>query len=544
MHSIRTKITIMTVLAVVTIMVISAVFGVIAIRDLGSRNAEQTLMLLCETGQKNLNHYFESVEQSVEMVLAYVESDLDGLEDDKLQAHLDRVRRIFKKLAYKTDGVLTYYYRIDPEISRSVTGFWYIELEGTGFWEHEVTDITRYNTEDTSHLVWFTVPKATGKGVWLPPYITDNLDVKVISYSVPVYYKGQFVGVIGIEIDYSTMADAVRRLTLYENGCAFLNDTDGVLIYHPRIDVTALSKPMKAPEGFLTDNDFLRYSFEGVEKKGVRLLLSNGMWINVAVPIREIDAEWKSWCNYVIMCFLFILALFIFIMIVFSGRITKPLRQLTEAAEQIGEGNYDCNLDYNGRDEVGRLTQTFKKVTVKLKTYISGLNDMAYADGLTSLRNKGAFDQFTNKLQAQIDEDKDSIAFAMCVFDCNNLKYINDRYGHDKGDIYLKESSAVICKVFAHSPVFRIGGDEFVALLTESDYKRRDELLRLFDECCEKKRELSANVWERVDVARGLAVYDPKEDDYVSDVLRRADKKMYNNKRSRGKYDESGKWRR
>lgn len=52
--------------------------------------------------------------------------------------------------------------------------------------EHQVTDITLYDTEDTSQLVWYTVPKATGEAVWLPPYITDNLDVRVLSYNVPI----------------------------------------------------------------------------------------------------------------------------------------------------------------------------------------------------------------------------------------------------------------------------------------------------------------------------------------------------------------------
>lgn len=132
------------------------------------------LLLMCETGQKNLDTYFQSVEQSVEMVSAYVGSDLNGLEDEKLQAHLERTSDIFNKLVHKTNGVLTYYYRIDPSVSQNVKGFWYVAND-EGVVRHEVTDISLYDTRDTSKLVWFTVPKATGKAVWLPPYFTDNL---------------------------------------------------------------------------------------------------------------------------------------------------------------------------------------------------------------------------------------------------------------------------------------------------------------------------------------------------------------------------------
>ena len=530
MHSIRTKITAMTVCVIIIAMAAATGFGVVAIRNIGSRSADQMLLLLCETGEKNLDHYFESVEQSVEMVSAYVESDLDGLDDERLQAHLDRVSDIFNKLTYKTNGVLTYYYRIDPTVSAKVKGFWFVNLDGEGFQAHEVTDITLYDTEDTSALVWFTVPKSTGSSVWLPPYITDNLDVRVISYNVPVYFDKQFVGVIGIEIDYTTMANEVDHITLFENGYAFLNDEEGNIIYHPRMDVTTMETQPKVPAGLLSSDKFIRYSFDGTEKQAAWLPLSNGMRLNVTVPVKEINAEWRTWSIEIILTFVVLLAVFIVLILRFVGRITKPLRELTAVAEQVDAGNYDWVLDYNKQDEVGVLTRTFNRLTANLKDYIHDLNDLAYADALTSLHNKGAFDISVRNLQTKLDAPDGVLGFAVCIFDCNDLKHVNDDNGHDKGDIYLKETATIICEVFEHSPVFRIGGDEFAALLLDNDYKNRDALLRLFDERCSAKRFEETDAWERVDVARGMAVYDPQVDESVNDVVRRADKNMYANK--------------
>ena len=238
MHSIKTKITAMTVCVIVIAMV-------------------------------------ENVEQSVKTVAAYVQSDLDGVDEEHLQAHMDRVNDIFQKLAYNTNGVLTYYYRIDPEVSKNVKGFWYVNTDDNGFQEHEVTDISDYDTNDTSSLVWFTVPKATGEGVWLPPYITENLDARVISYNVPVYYDGQFIGVIGIEIDYSTMAEVVNHITLYDNGYAFLNDDEGNIIYHPQMDVTTMEAQPKVPSGLLSNDKFIRYTYDaGVKRLNFSKLLT------------------------------------------------------------------------------------------------------------------------------------------------------------------------------------------------------------------------------------------------------------------------------
>lgn len=232
MHSLRTKITAMTIGAIIITMIIAAAFGVVAIQRLGMSDAEQMLRLLCEAGEKNLDDMFENLEKNVQIVSSYVESDLDGVSDVELQKHLDRVSDVFKRILVKTNGIVTYYYRIDPAVSSSAKGFWFVNLDGEGFAAHEVTDITQYNTEDTSRLVWFTVPKATGEPVWLKPYITDNLDVRVISYNVPVYFGEQFVGVIGIELDYSAMAAQVNNITLYEEGYAFITDAEGVIVYY------------------------------------------------------------------------------------------------------------------------------------------------------------------------------------------------------------------------------------------------------------------------------------------------------------------------
>ena len=76
--------------------------------------------------------------------------------------------------------------------------------------------------------MWFTIPKYQGEPVWLPPYITDNLEKRVISYNVPISFRGWFVGVIGIEVDYSTMAEQVDSIRLYNNGYAFLGDAEGL----------------------------------------------------------------------------------------------------------------------------------------------------------------------------------------------------------------------------------------------------------------------------------------------------------------------------
>ena len=258
MHSLRSRIMMLTLSVTIIAVAVVASLSVMFIRNTEHRKSDQLLLLLCETGERNLDYYFNSVERSVKKVATFAERELEGLEDDQLREQCERVRRYFDEIANKTNGVLTYYYRIDPAVSDTVKGFWYTNLDDTDFVEHEVTDITLYEVEDTEHLVWFTVPRATGNPIWLPPYVTDNLDVMVISYNVPIYWRGQFVGVIGIEIDHSTMAEQVESIHLYNDGYAFLTDAEGNLVYHPRIDMARLpeeEKP-KTPEGLNSESTF------------------------------------------------------------------------------------------------------------------------------------------------------------------------------------------------------------------------------------------------------------------------------------------------
>ena len=414
MHSIRTKITAVATGAIIITMIIAAAFGVTAIRDIGIKSSEQMLLLLCGAGQKNLNTYLEDVEQEVKTITAFVESDLDGvskLDDKELQEHIDRVHDFFNKVVYKTNGIMSYYYRTDPNVSSDVKGFWLVNPDGEGFREHEVTDITQYDTDDTSKLVWFTVPKTTGESVWLPPYITENLNERVISYNTPIYYNDQFVGVVGIEMDYSFMADLVNNITLYDNGYAFVNDPEGNLVYHPKMDVVTMENPPAIPEGMDSENTIIHYNYEGEEKILVSLPLANGDRLNVSVPQREITAKWRKWVNVIVVVFLILVLIFILFFMRYTRRITKPLQDLTKVAEQIGEGNYDNKLDYKGDDEIGILTKTFSRVTEDLKDNITELNDLTTK---LSLQKESLYALLDNMPALCFSKDVETGAYLYC----------------------------------------------------------------------------------------------------------------------------------
>lgn len=535
MHSLRTRITVtmlcVILAALVTVTFLSAIF----IRTTESHKSDQLLQMLCESGERSLDYYFDSVQNSVLRVTAFAEEDLETVDDDQLAEHMERTREYFSMMASKTKGVLTYYYRIDPSVSSTVKGFWYTDVTGEGLVEHEVTDITQYDVEDTSKLVWFTVPKHEGRPIWLPPYITDNLDVRVISYDAPVYWKGRFIGVVGIEVDYSTMAEEINGIRLYDNGYAFLSDADGKLFYHPHIDVAELTSEAAFEIPFsTTDHEgFIRYAYHGDEKEAVWRTLSNGMRLCVTVPVSETKGDWQGLILNIAKGAIAVLIAASLFLMYYMRHITKLLEQLTKAAEQVDQGKYDFVLSYDRDDELGRLTRSFRNMSDNVKAHIADLNGQVFIDALTHVKNKGALSNVMNELQEQISSGMQNVKFAIGVFDCDDLKSINDRYGHDKGDIYLKTAVQLICEVFKHSPVFRMGGDEFTVILTHEDYLNMDSLLKQFDTSADEINAAAAAPWKQVHISKGVAVFDPSQDYTVNDVMQRADQLMYKNKRER-----------
>lgn len=162
MKSLKAKTTLLSITIIIVVTVVATIFSVMAVRDIGNRSADQLLYSLCESGEKDLDHYFESIEKSVEILSTYIETDLDEIEvldDEELIDHVNRVRDLFAQTAQNTSGVLTYYYRIDPSVSDTEEGFWYVNLDGEGFVEHKPTNIRDYDLNDTTKLVWYTVPK-------------------------------------------------------------------------------------------------------------------------------------------------------------------------------------------------------------------------------------------------------------------------------------------------------------------------------------------------------------------------------------------------
>jgi diguanylate cyclase (GGDEF)-like protein len=157
------------------------------------------------------------------------------------------------------------------------------------------------------------------------------------------------------------------------------------------------------------------------------------------------------------------------------------------------------------------------------QAYLDAL-DLANKDEMTGVKNKRAYAQAESEIDQKI-RDRDQKPFAVVVCDLNGLKQVNDTLGHKAGDEFIGSSCSIICDVFSHSPVFRIGGDEFAVILQAKDYDRRADLIRQLSEALDAHKHQGIRP-----LAFGISEFNPDTDIRLQDVFERADKLMYEDK--------------
>ena len=133
--------------------------------------------------------------------------------------------------------------------------------------------------------------------------------------------------------------------------------------------------------------------------------------------------------------------------------------------------------------------------------------------------------------------DKNLSRDATVVYmDVNRLKYYNDNYGHGAGDELLKATADCLREAFEDSStsvISRIGGDEFVVILKNKDYKKIDKRIENFNyQIWQFSEDSSLEPWEKISAAIGYAKFDKETDKTVQDVFKRADRAMYDRKES------------
>ena len=514
--SIRFRFLATVIFAMLAITVVIGSLSIYEVDNYVQAQSEHLVNVICSNEGEHINNSLKNMEKSVIIMERYLmdffNSEADVLDKEVQKKAIESADAMFIDVAKhtSTSGAVSFYVRFNPEISDSKSGLFYSKLDGGDeFISLEPTDLSLYDKDDTEHVGWFWEPYEKKAPVWMKPYYNQNNNISMISYVIPMYIGERFIGIVGMDFDYMALFNQVNEITIYERGFACL-ELDGAVLSDSgsASDVNADTR----------SREYMRISED----------LVNGMTLALFVSYDDIrqtryDIGLQILCTVVILS-----AIFTVIAVFVVKKISDPLKNLTDAAAKLSNGDYNVELKESNANEIKLLNTAFENMVVYLKEREENLRLSANRDSMTGLRNTTSYAAWVSRFDKELESDP--FDFGVVVFDLNNLKKTNDTYGHDVGNKLIITVAKIISDVFKRSPVFRIGGDEFLVVLQNKDLENYAELSELFDSNCRDKF-VDENKCVPIEVAIGFARYEPDGDSSFVDVFKRADVAMYENKR-------------
>ena len=533
-NSIQNKIILLILIGILFSSLTIGGLGIASFRAELDKSVVSTMNLTCQEKAEELNNTLGRIEQSSEVLAVLATNHIETFEDLQDESYrntyINHMRLAAYDIAINTKGAIGIYLRLDPEIAGPMEGFyWLIDNESGELELEENTNITQYESDDIEHVGWYYEPVEAGKAVWMEPYENQNINRDIISYAMPIYKESQLIGIVGMDIDWAYITSLVDEISLYETGYAFLVDESYEVVYSKELEsgtnITDFSDELQGidKEELIRNDKVYELTLNEKDKTVAFSLLANGEYMAVAAPENEINANFNALVSRVVALALATGLIFVFITMQIAKTIIHPLKELDKAAQDIAHGNLDVDLNICSNDEVGTLAESLSETTRQLKVKINYINNLAYSDKLTGVKNNTAYLQEVAFIKNDILQKKAD--FSVFVIDVNGLKYINDNFGHEVGNELIIKVTQMIAEVFGEENIYRIGGDEFAVILCDFPEKECERYEKAFDEIVENQK---GKIW--VSASIGYATYNKKMDSTYESVFNRADEDMYDKK--------------
>lgn len=534
-RSIRRKIisaVILNFLCLTALLVGVSIFSISGVLD---DDSSEILRLKCSESAQQINEELRNIEQSVDTMSSQLVSWLgenDELLDD--EEHFDEYMNILREFGRNaienTHGALGTYLRFDPNVTEKGDFFWVRDRKGEVV-DTELTDISAYSRDDFEHVGWYYTPLDAHEPVWLNPYRNKNIGYDMISYIVPLYQKdGEPLGIIGMDINITLLNEFCANVRVYDSGDALIIDPNGDLIYKNSFTISG-DPNFKYGECYYgaVSDEVITADHNGKKMLIMSQLLDNNMQFFIRVPKDEINAPKRRLISMLLIFAGAFSIVAVFIVFKWANSFTRPLLELTKKAQKIADNELDTDLTCKTGDEVEVLSDSLEKMVGSLKMHIDYINGLAYIEPMTKLGNSLAYKNKLEELSADIENG--NADFTLFVMDLNGLKRVNDNYGHEKGDAYIKNAADIIRSVFGEKNSFRIGGDEFASVLDGKSEEEINALIEQLNSAMDDFNVGKTEIYDQVHIGVGGSSYRNGEDKETSDVFRRADSMMYEDKK-------------
>ncbi|TWA64007.1 diguanylate cyclase (GGDEF)-like protein [Azospirillum brasilense] len=369
--------------------------------------------------------------------------------------------------------------------------------------------------------------------------------MKFVDISTPVHNdRGEVVGVLATHLSWEWTREIRRSLMDTMRGRTELElivvAADRTVLLGPRellgtsLDIAAVRSAQKKESGWIVERwpDGQRYLTGYAYGNGYLDYPGLGWSVVARQPLAVAYAPATAQMVETVLAGGAMVLLFSALGWMAAGRVTRPLRRIARAAERIRNGERGAEMPVlGGSAEITSLSATLRDLVDGLThrdAALVRLEDIAYQDRLTGLPNRRYFEQYVEATTA----GNGSAAFL--YIDLDGFKPVNDRLGHDAGDLVLRQVGERLAACFRGDDVVaRLGGDEFAAVLPQragAEPPDLDGLARRIIEAVNEPVSIQGEA-VRVGCSLGIALW-PEDSPDVAETLRRADQALYQAKRT------------
>ena len=505
-------------------------FGFLLSQNILKQDTNELINLSCDLVYHDLNSKMESIEQTVKVISSYVMNQLIQVDESELpqaiaQQSNIKLANFLENAALSTENSMSIYVRYNPEISSPTEGIFYVRNDDNTFSLTEPTDLSLYKPDDREHVAWWYEPLAAKKPIWIKPYNNKNINNELISYIIPLYNGNTVIGVIGMDLNLAQIKSYIEGFEIGKNGGVALLDNDYIPVTNSHLsnlitqDFSDMIKKAESGANNLDSeeqiNSIPKIYSQRFDKDNNFLIscrhLRNGMKLIFFTPKDRIFNIRSSFVIRSIIVFIVCLLISIALSHKITHTLTKSIIKLTHCAKEISNGNYDVSVSFDEKDEMNILAKTFTEAAQKIGKNARKINELAFSDSLTGVRNR-------HYLNQMLDNWPESVAYTGVIFcDLNKLKFTNDNYGHDAGDKLLCNFANILRTLFHTEDIIRYGGDEFVIIIKGIAQDKFNLLLRDFEK---------VNKEDDVPYASIGCLWDKNCTD-LQDLINQAENKMY-----------------
>lgn len=375
-RSLRSQLLFITLINVIVIAAIIGIIATVSSNKLVREKSEQSLKNRTLVTADELNSEMKIVETSVAILADDVMDNLDWNDFISGNAGVDKltesVRQTAIDCAKNTKGAITYYVRYNPDYAYPTSGI-FAQINDAGDYDQLTpTDFTEFDKNDTA-VSWYYGPVNYGKPIWMSPYFNSNINVYMISYVIPLFYEGNSVGIVGMDISLENINNIAGQLNSGSEKSFLLTAENTTLNHSSMPDGSDFPTALSGGSGFVTEGKDV-YVYDEL-RNGFRLVLQT--------DVGTVNAESSSLRTKLIIGSLIGIlfgAVFGFICI---ARLIGPLKSVTDIVDQMGQ--FDLRVDEEeteklckNNNEIGQIARAVSNLKTRLTGVIGSLTESAY----------------------------------------------------------------------------------------------------------------------------------------------------------------------